>query len=100
MCQFDLGGAGGHNGYENPNYHGSSNTFHTNPAFQVVEAYELDTISGGGANGEIPVAEKVEQAKVEAPYYYQVSTPNYMLLIGGDIFILLNVGLDALWSKF
>ncbi|XP_035701191.1 tip elongation aberrant protein 1 isoform X2 [Folsomia candida] len=78
------GGAGGHNGYENPNYHGSSNTFHTNPAFQVVEAYELDTISGGGANGEIPVAEKVEQAKVEAPYYYQVSTPNYMLLIGGN----------------
>lgn len=83
---------GGPTGFENPNYHGSgtSSLFnHHNPP-PPYESYELGPMTGGRPSSD-KVAEVTNPSAVgvtvptkpEAPYYYQVSTPNYMLLIGG-----------------
>lgn len=92
---------------------GTSSLFHNNPSFKVVEAYEMGkirinclfkrmlngcdlsyigAISPDAVAGIIldpednhASAEKCENDSKEPPcYYYKVSAPNYLLLIGGN----------------
>lgn len=92
----------GGTGFENPNYHGSgSSTLFQNHKKVVEETFEMgknffclssNTDMLYGLTFDIPIDEigpndpksSSKGDPSSSSYYYQVSTPNYMLLIGGN----------------
>lgn len=69
----------GKTGFENPNYHGSMSS----GTFKIVESYEMGEF-GGAAEPPAATAPTLRTDDPPTTYCYQVATPNYMLLIGGN----------------